>query len=115
MTNRARPGWFPIAARVVFGTFALLTSIYCLLAYIPDLYIAFIQAPFQTWLVMFIAWHPYIYAVALTALGVALLRTYSGVTRRIAIELLSAHAILGIYSLIYRPFSHVRSDSLSFL
>ena len=115
MTNRAMRGWYSIAARALFGMFALLTSIYCLLAYIPDLYFAFIQAPFQTWLVIFIAWHPYIYGVCLAALGVALLRTYSGVTRRIAIELLSAHAILGIYSLIYRPLSHVRSDSLSFL
>jgi arylsulfatase A-like enzyme len=115
MTNRATPGWYPIAARAVFGIFALLTSIYCLLAYIPDMYFAFIQAPFQPWLVMFIAWHPYTYCVTLGALGVALLRTYSGVTRRIAIELLGAHAILGIYFLIYRPFSHVRSDSLSFL
>src|SRR6266850_7898822 len=88
MTNRAISGWYPIASRALFGTFVLLTSIYCLLAYIPDLYFAFIQAPFQPWLVMFIAWHPYIYCVALGALGVALLRTYSGVTRRIAIELL---------------------------
>ena len=115
MTNRATPGWFPIAARAFFGIFALLTSIYCLLAYIPDLYFAFIQAPFQPWLVMFIAWHPYIYGVALGALGAGLLRTYSGVTRRIAIELLAAHALLGIYFLVYRPFSHVRSDALSYL
>ena len=60
MTNRAMRGWYSIAARALFGMFALLTSIYCLLAYIPDLYFAFIQAPFQTWLVIFIAWHPYI-------------------------------------------------------
>ena len=115
MTDRASPGWYPIAARAVFGILALLTSIYCLLAYIPDLYFAFIQAPFQPWLVMFIAWHPYIYCAALAALGVGLLQTYHGVTRRLAIELLGAHAVLSIYFLIYRPFSHVRSDSLSFL
>src|SRR6266850_2998451 len=115
MTNRAIPGWYPIAARALFGIFALLTSIYCLLAYIPDLYFAFIQAPFQPWLVKFIAWHPYLYWVTLAALGAGLLQTYSGVTRRMAIEFLGAHAILGVYFLIYRPFSHVRSDSLSFL
>ncbi len=115
MTNRAIPGWYPIAARAAFGIFAFLTSIYCLLAYIPDLYFAFIQAPFQTWLVKFVAWHPYIYCVTLGALGVAILRSYSGVTRRIAIELLGAHAVIGIYLLVYRPISHVRSDSLSFI
>jgi len=115
VNNRAIPKWYSIGARVVFGAFALLTSIYCLLAYIPDLYFAFIQAPFQTWLVMFIAWHPYLYCVALAALAVALLRTYSGITRRIAIELIGFHAIFGVYFLVYRPFSHVHSDSLSFL
>ncbi|HYK50987.1 MAG TPA: sulfatase-like hydrolase/transferase, partial [Terriglobales bacterium] len=102
-------------ARAIFGTFALLTSIYCLLAYIPDLYFAFIQAPFQPWLVMFIAWHPYIYWAALAALAVGLWQAYSGVTRRLAIEFLGAHALLGIYFLVDRPFSHVRSNSLSFL
>lgn len=115
MNQRAIPQWYSIAARAAFGLLALLTSIYCLLAYIPDLYFAFIQAPFQPWLIKFIAWHAYIYCVLLAGLAVALLGSYTGVVRRVAIELVAFHALFGIYFLIYRPFSHVRSDSLSLL
>ena len=50
--------WTGLLVRVGFAALLLLTSFYCLLAYIPDTYFAFIQAPFQAWLPAFIRFHP---------------------------------------------------------
>src|ERR1700745_3666222 len=72
------PAWFGISARLLFAALALLTSIYCLLAYIPDTYFAFIQAPFQPWLVALIRFHPYWYFIAFVLLSVSLIGDYRG-------------------------------------
>jgi hypothetical protein len=34
-----------IAARLMYALLGLITSVYCMLAYLPDMYVSFIQAP----------------------------------------------------------------------
>jgi hypothetical protein len=58
-----------LAARLYFGAFILLTSFYCLLAYIPFTYHAFIQNPLVLWLPIFVRLHPYFLIAAIGAVG----------------------------------------------
>jgi hypothetical protein len=110
------PRWFPIATRLAFLLLALLTSVYCLLAYIPDTYFAFIQAPFQPWLVELIQSHAYLLSAVLVGLTLTLLAEYrTGQSRRMALQFIIFHAAVAILFLVRRPFSHLGNNSLSFL
>ena len=116
MGNYTVPRWFAVAARVCFAALMLLTSVYCLLAYIPDTYFAFIQAPFQPWVVELIRLHAYIYCALLAALSGALLAEYRfGRARRMAIEFIAFQAAVAVYFLMKRPFSHLTNSSMSFV
>ena len=95
---------------------AVLTSLYCLLAYIPDTYFAFIQAPFQPWVVALIHFHPYLYLCAFLLLSLSMLSEYTtGGARRMVLEFVAFHAALAIFFFVKQPFSHVGNNSLSFL
>jgi hypothetical protein len=50
-----------MAARLMYALLGLITSVYCMLAYLPDMYVSFIQAPLNPWVPVFIRLHPYIY------------------------------------------------------
>jgi len=108
--------WFALLSRVWFALFCLLTSIYCLLAYIPDTYFAFIQAPFQFWIIEFIHLHAYLFCGALAALSFALWKQYGkSSARRITLEFLVFHTAVAIFLLVEHPISHVANNSLSFI
>jgi arylsulfatase A-like enzyme len=112
----AIPVWYALLTRTLFALFCLLTSIYCLLAYIPDTYFAFIQAPFQFWMIEFIRLHAYLFCGVLAGLAVALWMEYASSTaRRITLEFVGFHVAAAIYFLLKQPISHVSNNSLSFI
>lgn len=112
----AIPVWYALLMRALFAVFCLLTSIYCLLAYIPDTYFAFIQAPFQSWIIEFIRFHAYLFCGVLAALAVALWKEYGkGTARRITLEFVGFHAAVAGYLLVKQSISHVSNNSLSFI
>ncbi|HZD95375.1 MAG TPA: hypothetical protein VE133_14030, partial [Candidatus Sulfotelmatobacter sp.] len=63
--------FFDSASRASFAGTLLFSSIYCLLAYIPSTYYAFIQAPFLSWMPLFARIQPYLFII--TFGGTALL------------------------------------------
>ena len=76
-----------MVVRLAFVAFMLLTSIYCVLAYLPDTYFAFVQAPFQWWLPLFVRFHPYLYTVLFSLLTFALwTEQRRGLSRRFVLE-----------------------------
>ncbi len=106
----------PVAARLCYAALLLMTSIYCLLAYLPDTYYAFIQAPFQRWLPWFIRLHPYLYSVLVLVLCLSLLKERrEKQSRRLAIEFVCFNAGATLYLLISRPFSHIGNNSQSYI
>ena len=72
--------WTGLLVRIGFAALLLLTSFYCLLAYIPDTYFAFIQAPFQAWLPAFIRFHPLFFGLLAGAWSWSVLRVSFGPT-----------------------------------
>ena len=106
----------PVAARLGYAALLVMTSIYCLLAYLPDTYYAFIQAPFERWLPWFIRLHPYLYCVLAVWLSFSLLKGQrEKQSRRLAIEFVCFNAGATLYLLIARPFSHLGNNSQSYI
>ncbi len=105
-----------VGARLVTLVFFLLTSFYCLLAYIPYTYFAFIQAPFQAWLPALFRYHHLFYwpVIALAAASVWP-DARRPVTRRLVAGFVLFHVAAGLYFLKAQPFGHLHNDSLSFL
>ena len=110
------PVWFSVAIRVAYGALLVLLSIYCLLAYLPDTYFAYIQAPYQPWLTWLIRFHPYLYAAILALLSLALVGENSaGRSRRHALEFAAMQAALAVFFVVVRPVSHLGNNSLSYI
>jgi arylsulfatase A-like enzyme len=109
------PAWH-FAARIGFGLLLLISSLYGVLAYMPDTYFAFIQAPFQQWLPRLIRLQPVLLLVFVVALAVSLwkFRTTAENTR-IAIVFIAANLTFAAWMIIAAPFSHLLNDSRSFI
>ncbi|MCU1305588.1 MAG: hypothetical protein JWN45_283, partial [Acidobacteriaceae bacterium] len=102
--------------RAYFGAFILLTSFYCLLAYIPFTYHWFIQTPLVFWFPIFVRFHAYFFLSAVAAVG-ATMQPYlrDPKTRRLAIGFLVFNFLAAI-ALVLNPFlSHLPNDYRSFI
>ena len=105
-----------IAARLIFALLGLITSIYCMLAYLPDIYVSFIQAPSCQWLAVLMRLHPYIFATVLLFLSLAIFAEHrAGREGRMALEFVGVQAAAAVFFLWKRPFSNLGNNSLSLL
>lgn len=68
---------FQTVLRIVAGSYFVLTSLYCLLAYLPYTYCAFIKAPPYPWMPGFVHHQAALYWVAAAAVVVAALEDFS--------------------------------------
>jgi hypothetical protein len=92
-----------LASRAAFGGFLFLTSVYCLLLYIPFTYFGFIHHPLLWWLPPFVKFHAYIYAVLFAAVAATLAPAIRDQrTRRAAIGFLVVNGAAAVY-LLFRP------------
>jgi arylsulfatase A-like enzyme len=100
----------------MYALLGLITSVYCMLAYLPDMYVSFIQAPLNPWVPVFIRLHPYINGVLLLFLGIAIFtERRTGRELRMVLEFVVVQAALAVFFLWKRPFSNLGNNSLSFL
>ena len=63
--------WTATFLKLVWGIYLVLTSIYCLLAFLPYTYFALIKAPAYSWMPWFAHHHRPLYWLALLAAAVA--------------------------------------------
>lgn len=92
--------WFAAITKVSWGTYLVLTSIYCLLAFLPYTYVAVIKAPPYAWMPWFADHQAVLYWALLALLGV----THWPSQRRLGFFLMTGLlALVGIY-LVARPF-----------
>ena len=108
---------FGLIARCLFALLLVFTSFYSVLAYIPDTYHAFIQAPFMAWIPMLIRFQPFLYALLAGAVSISLWMDRDGdrVSRRLVLEFIIAAVLVSIYLMIARPYSSLHNDSHSFV
>jgi Sulfatase len=97
-------GWTATFLKLIWGTYLVLTSIYCLLAFLPYTYFALIKAPAYSWMPWFVHHHRPLYWLALFAAAVASqLGNQEGKTTRGNSVLFGTLGLAGIY-LAARPF-----------
>lgn len=104
--------WIVTLLKLVWGVYFLLTSLYCLLAFLPYTYYALIKAPAYAWMPWFVHHHAFLYWVALAAVAVAYWpkgrdRTY--------FALLSLFALAGAYVTLHPFMAGLRSDWTAYL
>ena len=104
--------WLNTLLRLVAGTYFVLTSLYCLLAYLPYTFFFLIKAPPYAWMPWFVRHQAALYWVAAAAAVGATWRVREAWARRdrsflVGIGLL---AVAGIY-LSFRPFLAALEDN----
>lgn len=92
--------WLPAIAKAVWGVYLLLTSVYCLLAFLPYTYVAVIKAPPYAWMPWFANHQAILYWVALGLLAIA---CWPKDRTRGSFLLTSLLVVFGIY-VVVRPF-----------
>ena len=105
-----------VIARLCFCAFFLVTSVYCLLAYIPFTHQWVISFALVGWLPAFVKLHPYLYWLALGPVAATLAGDVRHAeTRRLARGFLLVHGGLGIW-LLFRPaLAGIQNDGVSFV
>jgi len=63
--------WFESSLKILFGAYFALTSLYCLLAFLPYTYYALIKAPAYSWVPWFVRHHALLFWMAWAAAAVA--------------------------------------------
>jgi hypothetical protein len=106
---------FFLVTRIVFGLFFLISSSYCLLAYIPFTYQWVIKCTLVKWLPVFVNLHPLLYWTVLALVTLTLVserrRKHS---RRLAGGFVVFHIVGGV-ALSFRPLlSNLANDERSF-
>jgi Sulfatase len=92
--------WTATFLKLLWGIYLVLTSIYCLLAFLPYTYFALIKAPAYSWMPWFAHNHRPLYWLTLLAAAIA---SRTGKKTRTAVVLFGTLALGGIY-LAARPF-----------
>lgn len=105
-----------LSTATAFVLVLLVSSMYCLLAYVPTTYFAFIQAPFQAWMPAFAHWQAYLFALTFGALTIPVfVRFRSSIVRRLALEFLITGCVASVYLILVRPVQFLHNSSASFV
>lgn len=89
---------FFCCTRLGFAGFLLLTSVYCLLVWVPFTYVGFVHNPLLNWIPLFVGFHGLLYGVLLGVVAITLrsdLRRKQ--TRRAAIAFSLVNGIVFVY------------------
>ena len=92
--------WFEAILKIIFGAFFALTSVYCLLTFLPYTYYAMIKSPAYAWIPWFARHHALLFWLAWLAAAVAY---YSRTKRTAYYVCFGILACVGIF-LSARPF-----------
>ena len=92
--------WAATFLKLLWGIYLVLTSIYCLLAFLPYTYFALIKAPAYSWMPWFAHHHRPLYWLALAAAAIA---AQVGKKKRADLLVFGTLALGGIF-LTARPF-----------
>jgi len=85
-----------LVPRLIFAAFCVITSLYCLIAYIPFAYQQIIEFRVISWTGVFARFHPWLYWVAFACLAWTLRDDYRPGTRALVATVLAAGGASGI-------------------
>jgi hypothetical protein len=104
--------WFDAILKIFFGAYFALTSLYCLLAFLPYTYYSLIKSPAYAWMPWFAHHHDLLFWIAMLAAAAAFRTGKKNVSYFVCF---GALACVGIY-LAVRPFlASVESNRTAYL
>jgi len=107
---------FFLSCRIAFYLFFLLTSFWCLLAYVSITYLTIPKAPPQTLLPTLFRLHPWLYwPVFLLALKSLWADLRNRNSRRLALGFITFLCVAGIYFIYQQPFSRLGNNGMSYV
>jgi hypothetical protein len=113
-----KPVWFAFffSVRSLFAAFILLTSVYCLLLYIPFAYLGFLRDPAMNWIFLFVQVHADIYGVLLAAVALSLVPAMRDAkTRASALGFVFLNAAFCAYQLAGHGLATVAPNIFSYV
>ncbi len=107
---------FFFSVRLLFAAFILLTSVYCLLLYIPFAYLGFLRDPAMNWIFVFVEFHAVAYSVLLAGVAVSLVPAMRAENTRVsAIGFVLLNAVFCAYQLAGHGLATVTPNIFSIL
>lgn len=105
-----------LGSRIVFNFFFLVTSFWCLLAYVSITYLTITKAPAQTLLPTLFRWQPFLYwPVLLLAVKTIWADLRSVQSRRVVAGFCVFFFVAGLYLAYEKPFSRLPNNGMSYL
>jgi len=105
-----------LSCRIVFNFFFLVTSFWCLLAYVSITYLTITKAPAQTLLPTFFRWQPFLcWPVFLLAVKTIWADLRSDRSRRLVRGFCAFFFAAGLYLAYQQPFSRLPNNGMSYL
>jgi len=102
---------FFLGTRLAFALLCFVTSLYCLLLYIPFSYYGFIRDPILWWLPAFVRLDAYLYGVTLSAVAVTLIPDLRKSETRVPVAaFLLVNALLSLYFILFSSLRHLGPD-----
>jgi Sulfatase len=103
--------WLEAAPRLIWGAYLLLTSLYCLLAFLPYTYYALVKAPPYAWMTWFVRHHALLFWLTTAAAAGVYRRKRNRTAYLVSFGLL---ACAGIF-LLFHPFlANIGNDRTAF-
>jgi hypothetical protein len=99
--------WLSTLSKAVWGIYLILTSVYCLLAFLPYTYVGLIKEPPYPWMPWFANHHAVLYLLALAGLAITQWPKEKNLT---FMALLGILAVAGV-GLLVRPFMTTLQDN----
>jgi len=99
-------------AKFLFSAFAILTSLYCLLAFLPYTYFFVVKEPPYTWLALFVRYHP---ALSCIALALAVMGWWTHRSRRLVVAALALQTVLTVFLSAYRFVPAIQSNVAAYI
>jgi arylsulfatase A-like enzyme len=113
---QSRSAALDFAATLSFSGVALLSSMYCLLAYIPSTYFPLIHTPFLSWMPVFAKTQPYLFLITFFVAAASILRRYGrSPQKRLALEIIALGGSTSAYLFYSRLLARIGNNSASFV
>ena len=104
--------WAGAVLKLVWGGYLLLTSLYCLLSYLPYTYYALIKAPPYDWMPWFAHHHGFLYWATLVLAAIAY---WPGKMTKSYLAMFAGACALGAYILARPVLPGLQSDSFAYV
>ena len=112
LTGFLRRAGLLVFSRLLFAAVCLLTSLYCLMAFVPFTYIHFLQFEHFGWLAFFVRFHPLLFLGSLALVAATLIEVLGRLrAQRRALLFMLASLVLGVYLVIDPLLGRLQNDS----